>query len=88
MAGQAPVVDAIEEDSSTRPRQRFNWGFVPIPKRCQWDPAGPPDQFRFTMFLNVWFGLSATLTVANSKSPSPTPPRRASPPTAAALRRD
>lgn len=46
-------------------RKTTNWGFLPIPKHCQYDPALPTSQFKFTMFLNVWFGLSATLTVAN-----------------------
>lgn len=74
MADQAPVADVVEKkETSIRPIQRFNWGFVPIPKHCRYDPNGPPTQFKFTMFLNIWFGLSATLTVANSESASPFP---------------
>ncbi|ORY40626.1 major facilitator superfamily domain-containing protein [Leucosporidium creatinivorum] len=63
MADQAPVDAVVEEKAIAQPIQRFNWGFVPIPKHCRYDPEGPP--FKFTMFLNIWFGLSATLTVAN-----------------------
>lgn len=68
MADQAPIEAAMLAGRSIRPIQRFNWGFVPIPKHCRYDPNGPTNQFKFTMFLNVWFGLSATLTVANSES--------------------
>ncbi|KIY43089.1 MFS general substrate transporter [Fistulina hepatica ATCC 64428] len=39
-----------------------DFGFLPIPKRLQYDPDKP---FKFTLFMNLSFAFSSTFTVAN-----------------------
>ncbi|TFK38957.1 MFS superfamily [Crucibulum laeve] len=39
-----------------------DWGFLPIPKRLQYDPIKPPH---FGTTLNIAFGIAGTFTVAN-----------------------
>lgn len=51
-------------DESPLP-QRYNLGFLPIPRHCRYDPATP---FNFSLLLNIWFGFCSTLTVANRES--------------------
>lgn len=55
MTVDTDLVDAVQ-------RQRTHLGFLPIPRRCQFDPSVP---FAFTLPLNIWFGFCSTLTVAN-----------------------
>lgn len=38
-----------------------DFGFLPIPHSCRYDPDRPP---RFTLALNILFGLGSTVTVA------------------------
>jgi hypothetical protein len=61
MADVSPT-PALAAETSAGPSKDF--GFLPIPKCCRYDPQTP---FVFSMFLNVFFGVSATLTVANSE---------------------
>ncbi|TFK38956.1 MFS general substrate transporter [Crucibulum laeve] len=74
-ASRTPTVTVEEAPRSFRPGEvdekltsfeepRFtkDFGFIPIPKRLQYDPAKP---FHFGLFLNIAFGFASTFTVAN-----------------------
>ncbi|KAL8291331.1 hypothetical protein RQP46_002309 [Phenoliferia psychrophenolica] len=39
-----------------------DFGFLPIPEQCRYDPAHP---FVFSMRLNAIFAIAATITVSN-----------------------
>ncbi|GAA5877733.1 hypothetical protein JCM1840_003342 [Sporobolomyces johnsonii] len=54
--GQDPPKDVDQ------PGPRFHFGFLPIPKRCRYDPERP---FRFSSTLNWMLAATSTLTVAN-----------------------
>ncbi|CEQ39854.1 SPOSA6832_01402, partial [Sporobolomyces salmonicolor] len=45
-----------------QPGPRFHFGFLPIPRRCRYDPERP---FRFSSTLNWMLAATSTLTVAN-----------------------
>ncbi|GAA5911703.1 uncharacterized protein JCM6883_002452, partial [Sporobolomyces salmoneus] len=46
--------------------RRLDFGFLPIPKRCQFD-----DTFKFSTTLNILLSLTSMLTVANIYYPQP-----------------
>lgn len=48
-------------------RNTRNYGFLPIPKRLQYDPERP---FEFTTLLNVVFGFASTMVVRPQMHPS------------------
>ncbi|GAA5904758.1 hypothetical protein JCM5296_000754 [Sporobolomyces johnsonii] len=54
--GQEPPKDVDQ------PGPRFHFGFLPIPKRCRYNPERP---FRFSSTLNWMLAATSTLTVAN-----------------------
>ncbi|CAE7138874.1 unnamed protein product [Rhizoctonia solani] len=58
-----PTVAASTDPSPTKDNiRRFDFGIIPIPKYLRHDPMKPP---RFTLALNIFFGLASTLTVGN-----------------------
>ncbi|CAE7196743.1 unnamed protein product [Rhizoctonia solani] len=63
-ASTPTVAASIDPSPSkeTHEIRRFDFGFIPIPKYLRHDPANPP---RFTLALNIFFGLASTLTVGN-----------------------
>lgn len=55
--------EAVEPiSSSTSTLRNKDFGFLPIPRRVQYDLANPPE---FTLTLNLVFGFGATFTVAS-----------------------
>ncbi|KIJ61088.1 hypothetical protein HYDPIDRAFT_116342 [Hydnomerulius pinastri MD-312] len=50
------------EAQPIHPTYRYDFGFLPIPKRLRYDQDKP---FHFGMLLNVSFGISSTLVCAN-----------------------
>ncbi|KAH0832294.1 major facilitator superfamily domain-containing protein [Lanmaoa asiatica] len=55
----AAVPPSTEQVLNVRhPTYRYDFGFLPIPKRLRYDPDKP---FYFGMFLNVFFGICNTL---------------------------
>lgn len=51
-------------DSTPAPQilRTKDFGFLPIPRRLQWDLDNPPE---FTLVLNLIFGFASTFTVAS-----------------------
>ncbi|KAF7318469.1 MFS general substrate transporter [Mycena chlorophos] len=58
-----PSVDSAKDDVEQPPLiLKYDFGFVPIPRRLRHDPRRP---FHFGWVLNVLFGFAATFIVAN-----------------------
>ena len=58
-AVEVPVVQAQKLEKQQVQTNRKDFGFLPIPRKLQYDPERP---FVFTMVLNVAFGFGSTFS--------------------------